>query len=379
LFSGEIYVYLCAVKIRNKSYHRRTQQPYHDFIEMKKSDPIEVTNPNINPQILKSMKKNLFPLALIIALAIAVTLPGCNKNDSDIERIENLTKELQSKITILETFKDWAETQGGGFQSQIDALEAALKEAQEYLAAGGPDSEIKERLDALIGTSTLTIAQIQSQLEEHDDSIEELYELLDGLGGGDVSTLLSRIAALEQADKDIINRINNLSVGGGGGGLSVSLINELISQFMAEIVKSVTYIPDYADGAASVSYATDAAKVTPVIVVEPLVMNFMVVPSAAAEALATAPLSGVLNSVTTRALAEMEADVTLATASDDGVLTVTFRIPAEAIPPAGDLLQIALKADTADGNAIAGEFVNLTFVDDGDLAAVELGDFKQNG
>ena len=192
------------------------------------------------------MKQNFFRLALIVALAFAVPFTSC-KND-DIDRIENDNKELQAKIAILETFNTWAEAQPGGFQSQIADLEAALEEANALIAGADSTVELIRRFNELIAESTLTIADIQSKLEEHDQEIEDLWEALELIdGGSDVSTLLQRIAALEQADEDIWDAINSISIGGGDGFTLAeleALIEELIAEALAGTISNIVFIPE---------------------------------------------------------------------------------------------------------------------------------------
>ena len=330
-----------------------------------------------------SMRKLFTGLVPLLALCLAVSLSGCKNYGDDITNVENKNKELQAKIAILETFKSWAETQDGGFQKQIDALEAALKEANELLAGADTAPELTRRLDQLIAGSTLTIAHIQSRLEDHDEEIENLWDALDLVDGGtDISGLLQRISALEDADEDIWDAINSISFGPDGPTLAEikALIDDLIAEALATMVKSITYIPEFSDGDATLVYAMDALKVEPTVIVQPLVMDFLVTPAAAAEILAAAPLKGILNTVTTRAISG-GLTPSNATAAG-GVLTVTFDIAPESITglEATENLQIALVYESEDGNAIASEFVNLRPSSGGTInTPVTLTGFTQDG
>ncbi len=302
------------------------------------------------------MKQIFIRLALIVALAFAVPFTACN-NDKEIDRIDNNDKELLAKITILETFKTWAEAQPGGFQSQIDDLEDALREANALIAGADSAVELTRRLDELIAGSTLTIADIQSKLEDHDQEIEDLWDALELIdGGGDISTLLQRIAALEQADEDIWDAINSISIGGGDGFTLAeleALIEELIAEALAGSISNIVFIPEYDDGAATdfLVVSSDPLKVEPTVVISPLEMNFLISPASGAALLAADPgaLSGVVNEVLTTRAITGEIPVTAATA-EGGVLTVTFDVPQEFIPAnlSSSGLQIALKAALAE-------------------------------
>lgn len=372
--------------------------------------------------------KTLLKLVLVLVSGVMVlSLAGCRDYDEDISQLNGKTSSLESKVSVLETLKTWAEGQvstlGGkdvDLQNQLNALVAALDEAEIAIAelqdGTGADPGLEARLDALIAGSTLNIAQIEAALNAIDEAdyqsqINELHEALETLGATDLTEVLEQIADLQElveaiqlpgglmtaeeweqwlADtygpeiEDLWDAIEAIEPGGSTSGLAtiasvnalkarVEALEEALADLVIPYIQSIVVIPTHADGSVGVT-ATEANGNLEFDV------DFLVTPAGAASVLAAdATLTGVLNQVETRALAG-EADVTDAVANGD-VLTVTFFLDDTQAPllTSSEGLQLALRASgTEDGDDIVSNFATLWISETiTTLPSVELDGFYQ--
>jgi uncharacterized protein YjdB len=325
--------------------------------------------------------KTINALFALMAMVGVLSLSGCNDNKAYIERVEQQVCDLEERVAVLETFKTWAETLDGGFQDQIDELRASLEEARRLIDGSGDNAELAARLDKLIAGSTLTIAQIQSRLESHDKSIKELYELLGAIeGGGDISALLERIAALEQADKEILKKIENLSFGPDGPTLAelTALIEEMVDEALANLVQSIVWAPQTSGQANSRSVAMEYyVNETSEVVKATATVHFLVAPAALASTVAEVGVEGVLNTLTRTVSADVIPATVLSTAAT-GEIVVEFDMTTAVTANPDSGLQVALKVFAKE---ITSEMVTLTSDDTPTtmLTEVELTDWTNGG
>jgi predicted nucleic acid-binding Zn-ribbon protein len=367
------------------------------------------------------MKHIFKKLTLLIASGLFVaSVAGC-KDDGGVDPAPKAEVDaLKEQVKILETFKTWAEgtvsTLGGedtDLEAQIEALNKALAKANSEIATmGGGKEEIeamKKKMNALLAGSTLTVAQIEAKLKamaeaDYQSQIDALKKALDGIknsssssGNGssqELTNVIRKVAALQAyidgLPKDLVGKADLEAWFQANHGSDIKNLDEALRALIAEKadasaltsleetlsalegivaglaariesmalsrIQSIVYMPEFDHGRHPVTGSVGDG----VLLLEPFTMNFLISPAGGAALFDGAgTFEGVFNSVaTTRAMAGT-VPATFVSATEEGVLTLSFA--PEAIPVATENtgMQIALRARLETGENLSSDFVTL--------------------
>jgi predicted nucleic acid-binding Zn-ribbon protein len=350
--------------------------------------------------------------ALNEALTQANADIGTIDDNTDLIALENKMNALVagSTLTVAQIEAKLKTLADADYQKQIDALTAALVQANAEIATLGATGEelaaLKDNVSALVNGSTLTVSQIEAQLKaltnaDYQGQIDALKDALAKIetsagnnASQELAELIEKVAALQayidglpadlvgesdleawfQANhgseiSDLEDALRALIAAKADASALTSLeetvdaLEETVAELAAEIesmalsqIQSIVYLPEFADGRKPVTGSTDGGQLT----IDPFTMDFLVTPASGAALFDGAgSFEGIFNSVAlTRAMAGT-VPATFVSATDEGVLTVSFTPEALTKPQANEGLQIALRIALESGENLSSQFVNL--------------------
>lgn len=196
---------------------------------------------------------------------------------------------------------------------QIAANAAEIEELRQTLES--TKSEITEEYQAAIASA---MSGIDSRLDEFEASLSAIESSVQS----SLADYESRVSAMEAELEKIMSDVNDIKNAIYDINLSIDEIREQIAAIMSRI-QSISYVPQYADGNAVMTYTGSGGVITP----GTAVMDFEIRPSSVASEIAAVWQEAVSVKAVytlTRAVEFVELAVVAVEASPDGVLTVTF-------------------------------------------------------
>lgn len=196
---------------------------------------------------------------------------------------------------------------------QIAANAAEIEELRQALES--TKSEITEEYQAAIASA---MSGIDSRLDEFEASLSAIESSVQS----SLADYESRVSAMEAELEKIMSDVNDIKNAIYDINLSIDEIREQIAAIMSRI-QSISYVPQYADGNAVMTYTGSGGVITP----GTAVMDFEIRPSSIASEIAAVWQEAVSVKAVytlTRAVEFVELTVVAVEASPDGILTVTF-------------------------------------------------------
>ena len=204
--------------------------------------------------------------------------------------IDENTQAIYKAQNEIVKIKEINDTQDKAIEDLGKQLETLRKELKEYYALKTDVTTTKEQLNAL----SAKVAQLEK------DAMAK------------ISDLNTTVTNLETTLKEAIEALKERT----------SKLEESVTALLGRVQK-IVYLPDYADGKANITYATFNDEV----IEAQSELRYRVYPAEAAAAIAKSveSLSMNLKGVTTRAAKEPVVNVVAASATEDGILTVTVQ------------------------------------------------------
>lgn len=196
---------------------------------------------------------------------------------------------------------------------QIAANAAEIEELRQTLES--TKSEITEEYQAAIASA---MSGIDSRLDEFEASLSAIESSVQS----SLADYENRVSAMEAELEKIMSDVNDIKNAIYDINLSIDEIREQIAAIMSRI-QSISYVPQYADGNAVMTYTGSGGVITP----GTAVMDFEIRPSSIASEIAAVWQEAVSVKAVytlTRAVEFVELTVVAVEASPDGILTVTF-------------------------------------------------------